>query len=550
MENAKHIPQISHELNKRTLKEIGLGEEEKGRLTHLYNDVGFWKALGQDELLEFSRLLIANGLFDKGLSVLSYLNDQFPSFVEGWHEHASFLSILGDREKVAAIHAKARLKGVELDLASRTSPMSDAIDVLQRDVELEEPSDQDLSEFSNFRAHEKGISRYMELFKGREDCFARQWRESSEGRVKTGYYPVRRPMTDQDVQDHISGRCTYGIYILNRSEECAVGVIDCDIRKGWRDEKGARGDFGAIKREAVFVLKRIDEISSDLDLRCLVEFSGGKGYHVWYPVESPVPAGYMKGCLEYIAGQAGHGLEFFSLEVFPKQVRLTGKGLGNLVKLPLGVHRGTGRRSFFLSAPGQDIRSQFAFIRSFKPYSPDAIRHGAARIEGLMVQDGKKKVVPHPVFQGLKDEFPELMDIEAGCHILSKLIAMGLRGVEMSERERKILIGTLGHLRRGRDILHRILGKCPDYDMHILNYELSRLRGTPLGCKRIHGLAGEGSGGIDCTFQLKKGEYAHPLLHIVGWEQEQDRPKAERIQCLKDAIVNLKTAIEILERYI
>ena len=49
---------------------------------------------------------------------------------------------------------------------------------------------------------------------------------------------------------------------------------------------------------------------------------------------------------------------------------------------------------------------------------------------------------------------------------------------------------------------------------------------------------------------LKKGEYPHPLLHMTDWEKQQDTPKSERIQCLKDAITNLKTAIEILERYL
>ena len=557
MERATSAPNISQELNKKTLREVQFGDEGKERLLLLFKDKAFWKALGQEELLEFSRLLIAHALFKEGLTVLTYLNETFPSYREGWEEHATFLSILGEREKVAALHARAGLKGVKLDLDGIDDPSpEDAPLSLHTPKEehenpvLQEPSDLDLNEFSEFRAYEQGISKYMELFRGREDYFARQWMERSEGETKTGYYPVRRPLTDQDVQDHISGKYTYGIYILDKNEECSVGVIDCDLRKEWRGKKVSREDRHAIKREAVFILKRLDEISSGLGLRCLVEFSGGKGYHIWYPVKGPVSAGHMKKCLEYIAAQAAQGLEFFGLEVFPKQVRLTGKGLGNLVKLPLGIHRGSGKRSFFLSAPGQDTRSQLAFLRSFEPNSREDIKLGAGRVENLMVQREKKKIIPHPVLQELKDEFPELMELEAGCHVLSKLIAMGLRGVEMSERERKILIGTLGHLRRGRDILHRILGKCPDYDMHILNYELSRLRGTPLGCKRIHGLAGHGSGGIDCTFHLKKGEYAHPLLHISGWEDQRDTPKAERIQCLKDAVSNLKTAIEIVERYI
>jgi hypothetical protein len=50
-----------------------------------------------------------------------------------------------------------------------------------------------------------------------------------------------------------------------------------------------------------------------------------------------------------------HQYDYHSIdiEVFPKQTSLDGKDLGNLMKLPLGVHRVTGRRAVFINSKGR-----------------------------------------------------------------------------------------------------------------------------------------------------------------------------------------------------
>jgi hypothetical protein len=66
-------------------------------------------------------------------------------------------------------------------------------------------------------------------------------------------------------------------------------------------------------------------------------------------------------------------LTAFSLEVFPKQDRLSGKGLGNLVKLPLGVHRMSGRRSWFSECADRSVDAQLRWLAGVKAADPDRV---------------------------------------------------------------------------------------------------------------------------------------------------------------------------------
>lgn len=78
-----------------------------------------------------------------------------------------------------------------------------------------------------------------------------------------------------------------------------------------------------------------------MGLDYLVESSGRKGFHVW------VPTAYMPAATLYRLGRGVRAeLGFDALEVFPKQTEV--RKLGNLVKLPGGVHRVTGKPNDFI----------------------------------------------------------------------------------------------------------------------------------------------------------------------------------------------------------
>jgi hypothetical protein len=210
------------------------------------------------------------------------------------------------------------------------------------------------------------------------------------------WFPDETPMSLADFTAHLDGSKTMGHYMVDQEDHCRLFAFDIDLRSHkdafqgpceytWCEEQGVH-KHGWIYDQQEKWLR--DEWLKDespfkerltIQLRCMAEGlalkaarkysvpvaicdSGGKGLHV-YVFTGPIPAemaiqmgdecldeaglGPTRGTNFY---QHAHG-EYQSLEIelFPKQASLDGKKLGNLMKLPLGVNRKTGRRSEFIS---------------------------------------------------------------------------------------------------------------------------------------------------------------------------------------------------------
>lgn len=138
-----------------------------------------------------------------------------------------------------------------------------------------------------------------------------------------GYFVVRKDLTIEDIKEHLLGKKTIGLYTISSEGLVKWGCIDLDEL----NEEKAR-----------FIQTQF----SDYDTR--LEFSGSKGYHIWVFFKEPVDAVFA-----YTMLRARMNLIGIKCEVFPKQPKLTAiTPLGNLVKLPLGLHRKSNNWSRFL----------------------------------------------------------------------------------------------------------------------------------------------------------------------------------------------------------
>lgn len=258
------------------------------------------------------------------------MTERHPAFSEAWRHRVALLETLARTkpEKGAPGDSPAESPAVP-----PSAPKKRGIDEAPDQIPLQEP-------FSELRRREEAIARYLRLFQGRQDCFARQWADRSKG--AQGYVPVRRPLEDRDVLDHLQGRRTYGIYLLQKDSRVRLGVLDADVVSKLRSTTLTPQQRGLLRREQRYLLTRLPELGREAGLPCLAEFSGGKGFHFWYFFREPVEASLVREALQALTRRIQPDLSCFQLEVFPKQDRLAGKGLGNLVKLPLGIHRLTG----------------------------------------------------------------------------------------------------------------------------------------------------------------------------------------------------------------
>jgi len=505
--------------------------EDLPRCLRILSRKDVWNRLTEAHQLHWAKLAQMAGAVDTTLEILGHVNRVHPERIDAWKERLDLLAILDRREELAQALAQARPLMGEEQCRSWLKQAETLPETGDKDV------DAAVAPFERLQRRQSLIGRYLDLFSGREDCFARQWADKAEG--KQGYVPIRRPMEPGDAEEHLSGRKTYGIYLLRSDASVKTAVIDVDVAKKFRGGKLTAEEKRLIIRERDYLLSRIPELAHEQGMDPLVEFSGGKGYHFWFLFESPIEAADAKGSLERIVSLLKSDITGFSLEVFPKQAQLTGKGMGNLVKLPLGVHRLTGKRSYFIACHDRSTDAQLDFLMKVRP----------AQVSAVLQQKetaSKKKLLVHPRLQKWAEDWPELYRLETLCPPLGHIIAASRQGKELSQREEKVLFQTIGFLPRGKSLLHHLFMSLSDYNPHLVDFKLSRLRGTPLGCRRIHSLLG--FAGDMCRFDVQD-EYAHPLLHLKEWKGA-GQAKAEKIENLQSALENLKLAVTQVQRFI
>lgn len=208
----------------------------------------------------------------------------------------------------------------------------------------------------------------MSLFKGRDDVFARRWEKWNKG--ISGYAPVYTdqdkesytPLTEEWIEKHLIGTLTLGIYPLLKDNTSNFITADFD-GEGWKNG-----------------VRRFVNICKKHKLPVSVERSrSGNGAHVWCFFSAPYPAGRSRGiflsllyeaeCIDPLEKNEGFD------RLFPNQDYLSGKGLGNLIALPLqGECRKNGNTVFVNPEKSFEIISdQWQYLQDLERVNADKL---------------------------------------------------------------------------------------------------------------------------------------------------------------------------------
>ncbi|MBK9732622.1 MAG: DEAD/DEAH box helicase family protein [Chitinophagaceae bacterium] len=222
------------------------------------------------------------------------------------------------------------------------------------------------------------IQIFKSVFKGREDVFAIRWEKGN----KSGYMPAYQydpymyrahkmkggtfqnyndktylKLTGHEISKHLSGQQLIGIYPLLHDNTSYFLAADFDEAEWIND---ARKFLNAcIEKSIPAYLERS---------------RSGEGGHVWIFFEQPYPAIRSRRIFISILEQSGA----FSLfdksssfdRLFPNQDFLSGKGLGNLIALPLFKTTLEQGNSCFINAETQQpFSDQFEFIKNIRKIS-------------------------------------------------------------------------------------------------------------------------------------------------------------------------------------
>jgi superfamily II DNA or RNA helicase len=218
----------------------------------------------------------------------------------------------------------------------------------------------------------RNIDLFRSLFKGRQDVFAIRWEKGN----KSGYMPAYHydpymfrlhkmkggtfkdykdktylPLSDQQFQKHFNGEHLIGIYPLLKDNTSWFISADFD-KENWADE--CRTFLNVCKEKAIPAY--------------LERSRSGQGGHVWIFFNKSYPAVRSRKILITLLEQAG----IFSVfdksssfdRLFPNQDFHSGKGLGNLIALPLYKSKLENNNSCFIDEQLIPYHDQWAFLSS------------------------------------------------------------------------------------------------------------------------------------------------------------------------------------------
>ncbi|MGD0775389.1 MAG: restriction endonuclease subunit R, partial [Candidatus Solibacter sp.] len=226
----------------------------------------------------------------------------------------------------------------------------------------------------------KRIAVFRNLFRGREDVYARRW-ENDDGRH--GYVPaavkdweaINRsrpeerkkvdqktrkfiPLTDAAIENHLLGKETVGVYPLLPDETCWFLAADFD-KKTWEYDSLA------------FL-----ETCQELNVPAALERSrSGKGGHIWIFFDCALPATTARklGCVLLTRTmERRHQLGLDSYDrFFPNQDTMPKGGLGNLIALPLQFAPRKSGNSVFIDSDFNPYPDQWQFLSTIHRLKAD-----------------------------------------------------------------------------------------------------------------------------------------------------------------------------------
>lgn len=473
----------------------------------------------KEAIRHLANLHLEKGENGKAADLLESLLDQPPLLETDLLALAGILQDEDDAQRLAGVLARAERLGLLINPARLPGRHPDP-------GAGEGPKPRILGEFHFTDAD---CSRLCALFSGREDFHARQW--VGDGGA-TGYTPVQEPFSPRVARNHLAGTCTVGIYPIRLDGTCTFMVLDLDINKAalsraQRDRAKAAELRAALRATSLTILSRLRA----LGLLPLFEHSGYKGRHYWLFLDQPETSGNLhhfgRDLVAWLAPAIGTD---FHVEFFPKQGATSGKGLGNLIKVPLGIHRRTGHRANLLDDGGEPVENPFQALAVAHRHSRELIASVAGRLRGTQrntpcADDGKTipeaTALPPPARVEVgwtSADFEtdrEVAHLLACCPVLQRLRERAEDERTLTHDEQLILIHTMGHLTSGPAAVNHLLGKCIGVGSEKMMKD--RHKGSPTSCPSIRKRIPLITRGCrcNCDFSFAPDRYPTPLLHMV-----------------------------------
>ena len=270
--------------------------------------------------------------------------------------------------------------------------------------------------------------------------------------------------------------------------------------------------------EAAKTAGQILKYLSQMGIQSYLESSGFRGFHIWIFFTEWIPSRYVVLLVDQLEEKIQLDNDDVTVEYFPNKSRVKNGSPGLAVKLPLGYHIHTGKRSCMLDQNFQPIEVHGSDFAEVSKCSLNALKRIISTQSG---NRGEKNEESRQVDTCL-DEFGNLSEsvkvVLERCNLMRYLCQKARTTGYLSHLERLSVLYVFGHLgEEGKAFVHTVMEFTLNYQHHVTERFIQKLPAKPVSCLKLRDQYKQITAecGCSCNFRRTKKCYPSPVLHAI-----------------------------------
>lgn len=326
------------------------------------------------------------------------------------------------------------------------------------------------------------LRKFIQTFVGREDIYCK---ESINYNRKRSFTPQMIPLTEKEIEKHLKGETTLDTYIQRQNSTVRHIVYDIDIsKKILLKYSNDTDEYKEYMKQAAAKASTVIEKLRHFGISAYVELSGNRGFHIWIFLVEWIPVRYAVMFNEIVLNGVLNDNDDITIECFPNKTRVKQGKLGQVIKLPYGLHIKTEKRSYFIDEDGNPYRDLNRFIDGIAKYSLGAIKKVIAA-HSESEQNIEKKDVDTDLSE-FGNIAPSIQEVLNKCNLMRYLCQKAVKTNYLTHFERLSVLYVFGHLGdEGKDFVHKVMSFTLNYQYNVTDKFIKRIPEKPISCIKL-----------------------------------------------------------------